>query len=183
MQAENRREHFFERLAADPSSHDLRGVFADWLTEQGEAREATWMMLENAHHLGTLDLDGRKRFIELDRVVDAGFRARVARLRVDLCTLHNEASTFEYGCPERWEQMLHTTDPTCRHCEVCDADVHFVSDLQEARDHASRGHCVALSPALPHQPGDLQPRRPVGKIRMPPKSRPMSWWRRLLGRG
>ncbi|MCB9676961.1 MAG: TIGR02996 domain-containing protein [Alphaproteobacteria bacterium] len=156
---------FFDRLSADPASDDLREVFADWLREQDREDEADWVRMEAAHARSALDVDARKRFVELDKAVDPAFRARVARLRVEPCIRQLQAEVFEYACPERWEDMQATKDPLLRTCSVCDKAVHFVSTVAEARQHANLGHCVAISPAEPRLPGDLvagPPPVPVG---------------------
>ncbi len=147
-------EALLVRLETDPDSEEHRHVLMDWLLENDHADQAEWLRLEAAHHAETLDLAGRKRFVTLDQVVDAGFRARVARARVEGCD-RTDSAVFEYACPERWADMASTADPAVRTCAVCEKGVRFVTSVDEAQQVALQGGCVAMSPGVERRPGDL----------------------------
>ncbi|MCB9670563.1 MAG: hypothetical protein H6736_09020 [Alphaproteobacteria bacterium] len=161
-----------ERLRTDPDDPEGRAVLADWLLEHDQPEAVTWLELEDAHHRGVLDLEGRRRFVELDKRVDPDLRTRIARTRVENCTIELRAK-FAYPCPERWAEMKPTADPRQRMCAVCDKAVHFVDTVEEARQHAVRDECVAISPAPERHPHDLRPPVPLPGTFMPPPRPPV----------
>jgi hypothetical protein len=42
-----------------------------------------------------------------------------------------------------------------RFCEECRKKVYYCHTIEEARDHADQGHCVAVDASVPRQPDDL----------------------------
>ncbi len=58
---------------------------------------------------------------------------------------------FEFVCPMRWNALEHTGDPTRRHCNQCQRDVHLVANEKEFENRAQRGDCVAYPPLTPTQ--------------------------------
>ena len=53
---------------------------------------------------------------------------------------------FEFVCPMKWEALTATHDPTRRHCNQCQRDVHLVANEKEFENRAQTGDCVAYSP-------------------------------------
>jgi hypothetical protein len=156
-----------EAIEADADAAEHREVLRDFLLQQEAHDEAEWLRLEAAHHAGSLDLDGRKRFVALDQVVHPALRARLSRARVEGCATRD---AFAYDCPEQWSNMARTDDPQRRMCAVCNRGVHFVTSVEEARRVARDGSCVAIALGAERHPGDLttpeEELLPVGS--MPP---------------
>jgi uncharacterized protein (TIGR02996 family) len=177
------------RVEHAPDDPEARHVLADWLREHAQPEVAEWLVLEGAHQRAALDVDGRRRFVELDQRVDPALRARLMRTQVENCHERLQEAVFDYACPERWADMQPTDDVRMRLCSVCDRHVHFVDTVEQAREHATRGECVAISPAPTRRSGDLLVERPglergpsiplAGKP-APPDPPPRPWWRRLL---
>ena len=50
---------------------------------------------------------------------------------------------FQRVCPQQWEALTPTDQPSVRHCGQCDHDVYLCSNDEETLSHARAGHCVA----------------------------------------
>jgi uncharacterized protein (TIGR02996 family) len=109
----------------------------------------------------------------------AAFRIAVHTVGVDErpTTPRTEASrlAMELVCPQRWDRLSPTADPGVRHCGACKRDVHYCTSVEQAREVAFRGGCVAVDLRTPRMPGDLNPPRPppmMGAPLPPPRSSP-----------
>jgi uncharacterized protein (TIGR02996 family) len=156
---------FLRNLLHDPADDTTRLVYADWLDEQGDATaraRAEFLRLEL--EIAALPDAGSRR-----EAVDTRLRERAAALApewlavvshpvLEECQfLEGGRFQFRYKCPARWERLTPTPDVRIRDCKVCHTFVHYCETIKEARAHAVRGHCVALSLALVRRPDDLRP--------------------------
>jgi uncharacterized protein (TIGR02996 family) len=116
-------------LAAIASGDEgSRLVYADWLEERSEHARA-----------GFLRLDACTRQLrELMQHIDPDWRARVARPRIERCP------AFAFRCPQRWDALALTDREEVRHCGACAKDVYYFESVDDARDAARDGHCVAI---------------------------------------
>ncbi len=64
---------------------------------------------------------------------------------------------FEFVCDKTWADLDATDDHQVRHCATCLQHVHFCESLDQARDHAREGHCVAVTLGVNRRKGDLGP--------------------------
>lgn len=69
-------------------------------------------------------------------------------------------------CPEIWDDLAPTEDPSVRYCGSCRERVYFCATDEQTRAHARAGHCIAR--AEPH-PSEI--------VERPPSQRPI-----VLGR-
>src|SRR5262245_7735266 len=96
----------------------------------------------------------RLRFLnklqKLAAELDPGWLAVVSHPKLEACRV-----SFQFECPQQWEKLTPTGTDTMRFCENCKRSVHYCDTLQEARDHAAAGHCVAITLALVRRPDDL----------------------------
>ena len=50
---------------------------------------------------------------------------------------------FRRVCPQQWEALTPTDQPSVRHCGQCNENVYLCSTDDETLSHARAGHCVA----------------------------------------
>jgi len=150
---------FLRAIQANPKDDAPRLVYADWLDERGDehsSRKAAFLRL-TAKLMTTRSRIGRAywetRLRPLAPELDLKWLAVVSKMSIEACNFQ-----FAFRCPKRWENLRPTTDPNIRRCETCRKPVHFSASVAEARDHAQRGECVALSLAVPRTSGDLDNR-------------------------
>ena len=113
----------FERLKHAPDANEdalllaisagdavSRGVYADWLEENGDLRRAEYVRLQEMLYVspGAFAEHG-ERLRELARLTDISWRARIAR-RAITCTLVQRNLGAE-PCEARWELLTETDDP------------------------------------------------------------------------
>jgi uncharacterized protein (TIGR02996 family) len=130
-------------LAAIASGDEgSRLVYADWLEERSEHARAGFLRIEQVvARLAPDDprLDACTRQLrELMQHIDPGWRARVARPPIERCPV------FEFRCPKRWDALALTEQEDVRHCGTCARDVYYFESVDDARDAAREGHCVAI---------------------------------------
>jgi uncharacterized protein (TIGR02996 family) len=161
MSAAYEDDPFIRAMLADPDNDAPRLIYADWLEECGDPR-GEYLRLEC--HLATLSQDDPQldplliHFRELHRQIDPGWRAAVARSKVERCRL------FEFRCPKRWDKLRPTKDSAVRVCTACRKEVFYCESILEARQHGERGRCVAIDVAVPRHEGDLEDEEHLGSI-------------------
>lgn len=134
-----------------------RLVYADWLAARADPRGEflrTQVQLWRALSEPGLHLRGalrrvRARLRAMARTLDPHWLARLDRAEVAFCP------QWTLRCPMRWAELSPTAQPRVRHCEHCDALVFHVLSIEEAREHAHHGRCVALFSAIERSSGDL----------------------------
>jgi uncharacterized protein (TIGR02996 family) len=55
---------------------------------------------------------------------------------------------FTFRCPNAWETLAPTSDPTVRHCAECAREVFLCATPKEVADRARAGECVAVEQAV-----------------------------------
>jgi hypothetical protein len=80
--------------------------------------------------------------------------------------IENCDEVFHLQCPRQLENLHATEDTAVRFCEECRKNVYYCSDIDEAREHAHEGNCVAVDLGVIRRENDLEnPRRMLmGKI-------------------
>lgn len=142
-----------------------RLVYADRLEGQGDAARAELLRLSHALDGMSPDAPGFERATdrlrELAAGIEPGWRARVAKRPVERCP----GPLFDFACPKQWSRMDRTDDDAVRHCSSCHKHVYYCASVEEAREHAARGECVALDVTSARWPNDLD--GPFGANRCP----------------
>lgn len=141
-------------VAAAQASDAARLVYADWLEGRGAVRSAEYLRLEVS--LQTTPTDGAafeqgvRRLRALSQQVSAQFRALVSRAELERCD-----ARWRFKCLMQWEALERTDDARVRRCGPCGQDVVFCNSVDEARQQALEGKCVAVERSCARQPGDL----------------------------
>jgi uncharacterized protein (TIGR02996 family) len=144
---------FLQAIAEEPDDATCRLVFADWLEERGDWR-AEFLRLDCRLKGMAEDEDDHAdlkiRWDEMWSRLSPTWRTVLSRSPIENCSL-----SFKFRCPERWEKLLRTEAASARFCESCRQKVYFCGSIEEAREHARVGHCVAVDAAVARFPGDL----------------------------
>jgi uncharacterized protein (TIGR02996 family) len=144
---------FLLAIAEEPDDDVLRLVFADWLEERGDWL-AEFLRLDcrlkgvAEGEVGHAEL--KSRWDELWARLSPFWRTLVGRPPIEKCSL-----LFKFRCPKQWEKLQRTEVAAVRFCDSCLEKVFYCGSIEEARDHASAGHCVAVDAAVARSPGDL----------------------------
>jgi uncharacterized protein (TIGR02996 family) len=137
-------EHLLAQIdAGDPGS---REVYADWLEEHDFGGDAAFVRAQD-------ELADRDVARKLAATVSYRWRLRVARAPIEACS-----PRFDFACPKQWVALAKTDRDDVRFCDACTKPVYFCSSVDEARDHAANGECVAL---------DLRPVRRANDLAAP----------------
>ena len=160
---------FLSAIRLTPADDTARLVFADWLDEQGDPAcktKAAFIRLElrmaEAPEQSLNRIRWTNQLQKLATQLEPAWLATVSHPKLEACRV-----SFRFPCPKQWDKLTPTAAPKVRHCESCQQYVHYCDSLQEAREHANRGNCVALSLALVRKPNDLLPREPILLAGMP----------------
>lgn len=165
-------KHVFtvERLGAERSPVELdllasikagdaaaRHVYADWLDENGDPRRAEFLRCQNALE-GLLPtaptfVPLTHRLRQLSFVLDAEWRLEVAVALVENC----DSAGYSFACPRRWDSLTPTDRSDRRMCTSCGEVVYYCDNVNLARQHVTRGHCVVIDLTAKREPDDLHP--------------------------
>ena len=130
-----------------------RLVYADWLEATGDAARAELLRLQHALEATPPGAPGLERATDRLRELAAGadpaWRARIARRPIEGCP------AFDFSCPKAWSELSPTERDGVRHCGACEQPVYYCASVEEAREHAARGACVALDVTSARWDGDL----------------------------
>lgn len=84
---------------------------------------------------------------------------------VDEWRANHPRSRYEFICPLTWRDLKPTDDPKVRHCDKCDENVHYATDIIDARklingtwDNGKcheKPKCVAIDPGIERRKDDL----------------------------
>jgi uncharacterized protein (TIGR02996 family) len=157
-EAPNERERtFIEAIQNSPNDDSTRVVYGDWLEEVGRKEEAEFLRSQLA--LKSLHADD-PRFQELStRIRDVGeklslsWRRTVARPALENCG----GMQYQVQCPKKWDDLAPTLSPKERFCDSCQRNVHYATDLDEARMLARLGECLVIDIVQPRRANDLNP--------------------------
>jgi uncharacterized protein (TIGR02996 family) len=170
---------FISAILANPSENGPRLVYADWLDERGDPRGT---FLRWQCELFTIPPDDEYRRILQDRIraycatIDPAWLAKVIRAAIELCHFEERLTSqqrmrlrlrrllqpdrpvqFEFACPKKWEYLELTKDASIRHCDTCQRDVYLSANIEDARNNARIGRCIALDCRVVRREGDLFP--------------------------
>jgi hypothetical protein len=133
---------------AQPESIQARLDYVQWLVARGDAR-ADYLKLEL--ELQTLEkADKRYRQVKsqlrLQKAkIDRQWRLEITQTPIENCgVLDSAEGLFEFECPQRWNRLTPTDEPSVRFCDSCKQHVHFCSSLAEAEALGARGACIAI---------------------------------------
>lgn len=150
---------FLSAIRQTPADDVTRLVFADWLDEQDDSGcklKAEFIRLELRMAETPEKSLNRVRWLrQLQKraaQINPSWLAVVSYPKLEACRV-----AFQFECPQRWEKLTPTNNPTVRFCAACKQSVHHCATLEEARSYAQRGNCVVLSLALVRKPNDLFP--------------------------
>jgi uncharacterized protein (TIGR02996 family) len=128
----------------DPS----RLIYADWLEERGRPERAEWLRLVAMYDTANDVKQGeiRERLRELAQIIERRWRLRVARPRIERCTVAT--------CPREWAALGATDRRHVRACGACGRDIYYCSSARDAVWHDVFGDRVAVElHALPDRWG------------------------------
>ena len=150
---------FLAHIRANPSDALCRLVYADWLEEQGDdesARKAAFLRAE--HELSARSADEKNRDALVTRLrklakhLPVPWKSAVARVSLENCGLKTE-----FECPKTWDQLQETGENQVRFCSACKRTVQYCGTIDEAKQQAFEGQCVAIDIRVLRRPGDLTP--------------------------
>ena len=84
-----------------------------------------------------------RRLQELSAAADAEWRGLVSRPPIVGCE-----PRWTFKCPKRWDALAPTSEASMRYCQTCDRHVTFCVSIDQVRDRARAGACVAFDSAL-----------------------------------
>jgi uncharacterized protein (TIGR02996 family) len=138
-------------VAGDDAS---RLVYADWLEGADDSARAELLRLQHALDAMSPDAPGFEgatdRLRELAAGVDLAWRSRIAKRPIEGCP------AFDFSCPKQWSALTPTERDGVRHCSSCQQHVYYCASVEDAREHAARGACVALDVTSARWTDDLE---------------------------
>ncbi|MBN9120486.1 MAG: TIGR02996 domain-containing protein [Planctomycetes bacterium] len=170
-------DDFLRKLTESPADDTLRMIYADWLDELGgeESKKKAQFLRVTVRLMGPIQRPAwrqarRKELHELARTLPGAWLAVVSRLKVENCPeaqrkaedvaeLARQGLVFTLVCDRRWDELTATEHPAVRRCNDCGRGVYYCDTIDEARDHARHGRCVAVNLGVIRQPRDLEPPR------------------------
>jgi len=120
-------------LAIDHLDHATRGVYADWLEENGQLERAEYVRLQDL----LVAANGFERLVVVDRCrelaanQDLAWRVLVARPRILNCWRDS-------GCPGDWGSLAPTGLAAVRYCITCGTCVHYCADERDRERYDER---------------------------------------------
>jgi uncharacterized protein (TIGR02996 family) len=148
---------FLSRILSDLKDDAARLVYADWLDERGdEVSTAKAEFLRISNNWAKLPPKKRKknpltyRLMELAVTLDKDWLAVNSKIPIENC------EPFDFQCPKQWENLNATEDTGVRFCEECRKNVYYCNDIEEARNHAVAGDCVAVDLGVIRRANDLE---------------------------
>jgi uncharacterized protein (TIGR02996 family) len=125
-------------------------VYADWLEERGDPRAEFLRLSVERRRLpaDAPEAEGiDKRLTGLRETLDPNWMLVFDTARLANCA----GGRWRFVCPLTWDQLAPTDVPDIRICHDCKSPVFFCHTVEEARQFASCGQCVALSTRVPDE--------------------------------
>jgi uncharacterized protein (TIGR02996 family) len=144
---------FLSAIAAHPDDDNYRLVFADWLEDQGDWRAEFLRLdcaLQSTIRTEEYSTGDYARWLELRSRLPASWLAVLGRSEIENCQV-----TFKFRCPQKWNKLQPTGKAAVRFCDSCHKEVYYCGTIEEAKDQAEQGHCVAVDIGVVRRPGDL----------------------------
>jgi uncharacterized protein (TIGR02996 family) len=139
---------FLSAIRQTPADETARLVYADWLDEQGDPTHTAKAAFIRAELQLAQDDPTQLRELALPLCLD--WLAIVSHPQIEACRF-----TPRDACPKAWPALTPTPNTRLRFCESCKKHVRYCDAVEPARDLVRRDHCVAISPAVAREPGDL----------------------------
>ncbi|MCI0702035.1 MAG: TIGR02996 domain-containing protein [Planctomycetia bacterium] len=170
-------DDFLRKLLENPADDTTRMVYADWLDERGDdqSKLKAQFLRVTVRLMGPIQRHGwrsarKKELQQLAAKLPTEWLAVVSRVRVENCPRARAKQTEEFAghygirfsfiCEKRWDELTATDEnTTMRFCEGCQQLVHYCETIDQAREQAWQGHCVAVSLGVIREGGDLEPTR------------------------
>jgi uncharacterized protein (TIGR02996 family) len=147
---------FLRDIHRHPRDKGRRLIYADWLEEQGDPQSlARAALLRLEVECANLEEGDQQRSVLVKRIkemrLSAGkdWLASLADVPIEACL------RWQFRCPKQWEKLRLTDDAAVRFCASCRMKVHYCTSIDEAKEHARQGHCVAVDAGVERRPGDL----------------------------
>lgn len=145
----------FLALAENPNNDDAREAYRAWLAARQDPRAEAFVI--EAQLLASPPPPNAQALREkIAQLFTTPHQRKWWRLlsrttSIRQCGLAIDPSPrvrFNYACPERWETLDPTADPTVRHCSSCGHEVYFCGSVEEVAERARRGECVTVESRL-----------------------------------
>ena len=147
---------FIREVLFDVNDETPRQVYADWLEERGD-RRGEFLRIDFAMHetgpSGEIFEQLRIQRDELIRGMDPQWVALLARAPIESCPRRNTGVL----CPQDWQSLpAFGDDQRERYCDQCGRSVTYCFTIDEAREQAVKGECVAVDLAVFREEDDLE---------------------------
>ena len=154
-------KRFIDAILANPTDLSAREIYADWLEERGDVR-AEFLRLEaqladieeRDPEFERLTRELREKSAELLDHNELWFMT-LSRSPVENCKTASRPLRFKFRCPKQWDRLTRMDTPDIRFCDQCEQSVYYCRSIEQARERAFAGECVALDPTIPRHEGDL----------------------------
>src|SRR5690349_13131729 len=136
---------FIYAILLHPEDDTLRGMYADWLEDQGDERAEVLRAMIRVMQQPRLNPTPRSvKFYRLFREsnVSKEWLAQVSRGGIGFCFMRDG------DCPRRWERLIGTEDATVRRCFECKREVWFCWRESEVIQAVRSGHRVVKALAM-----------------------------------
>jgi len=136
---------FIRSILDYPEDFTVWLAYADWLDERGDPR-AEFLRLMVDHRrapAGSAEAaQTGERLLELRQTLDPRWLMVFDTVDVANCPASNG---WAFRCPKTWDSLAPTDEPDIRICHDCKSPVFYCHTVEEARQFASAGQCIALS--------------------------------------
>lgn len=147
---------FIREILFDVDDEGPRWVYADWLEERGDSRGEFLRLDMQVYQedLATSQLtEISRRRTELVAQIDPQWMMLLAQAPIESC---QQKAEFKFLCPQRWRNLRPFDDEgKVRYCDQCGKSVTYCYTIEEAREQAAGGQCVAIDPSVPRSTKDL----------------------------
>lgn len=134
---------------ADPTSEQVRERYIAWLDANAPLRAQVLrqlVSLDTAEGAGVARAQEQLRGLvpQIDPVWWKLIRGRVIR-HCGAAQFQQPKLRFQFECEQSWLLLQATDDPQVRYCDTCEHRVYRCDSVEEAAEHARRGHCIAVA--------------------------------------
>jgi uncharacterized protein (TIGR02996 family) len=140
--ADAKEEALVAELRLHPRDAESRSVYADWLEQNGHARRAKFLRLEDSADEPDV-IEFHLQYVSPPE--DVAWRAIVSRPRMGKC-----ADPMK-SCTARWDTLAPMEDDNIRSCGTCEKSVHYCTSIRQAQHHAARSEAIVVDAGLVRQ--------------------------------
>ncbi len=136
---------FIRSILDYPEDFTVWLAYADWLDERGDPRAEFLRLMVDHRRAPAGSAEAARigeRLLELRATLDAGWILVFDTVDVANCPA---SSGWAFRCPKTWDSLAPTDVPDIRICHDCKSPVFYCHTVEEARQFASAGQCIALS--------------------------------------